>query len=121
MKEKIIDKAEWLGWQCRIKKLRRNKWRNKTMYSVWFQRYTSKGQDLNVELEIEKLSDLPCKLYEYWRGFDPDEQAMLWVGPDGHGKNGAPYSLKDILEDMYEADRLLEELYHVFKILFLKQ
>ena len=39
------------------------------------------------------------ELGEYIDGYDVDEETYLWLGPDGHGKNGAPYHIKDILED----------------------
>ena len=37
---------------------------------------------------------------------------MLWTDSSGHGKNGAPYRLKDIITDMEEVESRLEELYH---------
>ena len=33
---------------------------------------------------------------EYYENYDPDEEAYLWIGDDGHGKNGAPYRISDM-------------------------
>lgn len=38
-------------------------------------------------------------LDEYIENFDVDQETYLWLGHDGHGVNGAPYHIKDILED----------------------
>lgn len=39
--------------------------------------------------------------------FDPDYETYIWLGPDGHGSNGAPYRIRDILDEM---ERYAEEL-----------
>jgi hypothetical protein len=35
---------------------------------------------------------------------------MLWVDDSGHGKNGAPYRLRDIIDDMENVEEELLEL-----------
>lgn len=50
-------------------------------------------------------------VYDYWQSYDPDYEATLWIGQDGHGQNGAPYHISDIVHDMEECDNRLEELY----------
>lgn len=37
------------------------------------------------------------------------------IGNDGHGKNGAPYHIKDIVTDMEEAEKMIETLYETLK------
>ena len=44
----------------------------------------------------------------YYEGYDPDEEAMLWVGPDGYGKNGAPYRLTDVVKDMEQCEQMIK-------------
>ena len=44
----------------------------------------------------------------YYEDFDPDYEAYLWIGDDGHGRNGAPYHIKDIVSDMEEAAALVK-------------
>ena len=53
---------------------------------------------------IESLAD---EIEAYHEGFDPDYEASLWIGPDGHGHNGAPYHIKDIVADMEEAEDMV--------------
>lgn len=106
MTRKQIEQAtDNAGWNVTIEK-------DKQGYSVAFQMYTdTAGQDVNVELQVAKLDDLKHEVYEYWQNYDVDEEASLWIGDDGHGKNGAPYHISDILKDMQEVEDSLESLY----------
>lgn len=52
-----------------------------------------------------------CKsLEKYYEAYDPDYEAYPWIGPDGHGKNGAPYHIKDIVCDMEAAEAMIDML-----------
>lgn len=37
------------------------------------------------------------------------------MGTDGHGKNGAPYHIKDIVSDMEAAEAMIDTLYETLK------
>lgn len=39
-----------------------------------------------------------------------DSEAYLWLDDNGHGKNGAPYRMKDVLADMEAAEKYIESL-----------
>ena len=39
-----------------------------------------------------------------------DSEAYLWLDDNGHGKNGAPYRMKDVLADMEEAEKNIDSL-----------
>lgn len=54
---------------------------------------------------------------EYYENYDPDEEAYLWIGDDGHGRNGAPYRMRDVLDDMEEAEKMIETLLDAVKTL----
>lgn len=73
--------------------------------------YSPSGQDWHVEVAAENLSQLVHVLYSQWKDYDPDYEATLWIGEDGHGKDGAPYHIQDIVEDMMKCRRYLEYLY----------
>lgn len=45
-----------------------------------------------------------------YESYDPDEETALWIGEDGHGKRGAPYYLRDILETMEECEKEIKKL-----------
>lgn len=106
LKETIEKNANELGWE--------------TMFSEYddsicieFENYTPAGQDLIVSITIHKndgIDALRKELYEYSSGFDVDEQISLWIDESGHGKNGAPYRMKDILADMETAEEMIERL-----------
>lgn len=78
-----------------------------------FSQYTPYGQDFNMTCYLKDGN--PDTLVEdvenYYEGYDPDYEASLWIGSDGHGKNGAPYHLKDLVEDMEAAEQMIKELY----------
>ena len=52
-------------------------------------------------------------------GLHPDYEAYLWIGDDGHGRNGAPYHIKDIVSDMEEAEEQIYELLQAFEVEFI--
>ena len=105
MTRKFIEKAaEEAGWNVTITH------RNDGGYDVEFQMYTDFGQDVCECFCVKKLDDLPSEVYERYENYDPSEEAALWIGPDGHGKNGAPHDMEDILDDMKEVESLLENL-----------
>ena len=52
-------------------------------------------------------------ILSYYQDFDVSYETSLWIGSDGHGKNGAPYEIKDIYEDMEECHEFIMELYNI--------
>lgn len=86
-------------------------------FDVEFENYTDAGQDLVVSVIVPigfTIMQLANALREFWESYDPDEEASLWVGNDGHGTNGAPYRLSDILKDMNCAKKMIHHLYRRF-------
>lgn len=73
-------------------------------------KYSSAGQDFNITIDTEADPELFLhNLYERYSGFDVSEEASYWLDESGHGKNGAPYDMKDVYEDMEECrDNILE-------------
>ena len=92
--------------------LRATKWQD-----VNFAKYTSYGQDFNfsVELEDDDMEAFIDNIHEYYENFDVDEEAYIWIGSDGHGKNGAPYLIADIVKDMEEAEVMMADLHEAFR------
>lgn len=76
-----------------------------------FSQYTDFGQDFNFEVTMKNndIYTLIEDVNNYYEGYDPDEETMLWVGTDGHGRNGAPYRLSDVLKDMEQCERMIEK------------
>ena len=62
--------------------------------------YSPEGQDCSTSFKAGCFENLLRSMAEWVSDFDVDAEAALWIGDDGHGKNGAPYHIKDIVEDM---------------------
>lgn len=111
IQQKITEIAEILGWSVDFSEPQNGK------TDVNFAKYTSYGQDFNfsVELEDDDMEAFIDNVHEYYENFDVDEEAYIWIGSDGHGKNGAPYHIADIVKDMEEAEVMMADLYEAFK------
>ena len=70
------------------------------------------GKDFTTELTAERADPVNfLKALDYFiEGFDVDYETYLWLGPDGHGVNNAPYYIRDILEENEEYISQLEEI-----------
>lgn len=113
--QRITDIAEEKGWSVDVEDERQSNIRFE------FQRYTKYGQGFhfNAGMQGEDVDTLIDSVKEYYEGFDPDYEACLWIGDDGHGRNGAPYHIKDIVEDMEDADEKIYVLLQTFEMEFL--
>lgn len=81
-----------------------------------FSKYSPAGQDFDISIESSSsFEELLEHIKEYYDNFDVDEEAYIWLDSDGHGKNGAPYRMRDVLEDMEECRRMILELYNLLK------
>lgn len=105
--KKIISIAEINGWSVST-----DCSKNKCM-QFEFSQFTPAGQDFNFSAELTNhdCQTLIEDIKGYYEGFDPDMEACLWIGENGHGKNGAPYHIKDIVDDMSAAEDMVYQLY----------
>lgn len=81
--------------------------------------YTPYGQDFSFDIEVETtdtLEDVIKKIEDYVEGYDPDYETSLNI-KDGHGINGAPYHLRDILDDMEYVQGELKKLAKVIRVI----
>lgn len=86
----VFDEIEELGWCVREDGIN-------CSLSI----YSPAEQDFNVE--IEKTDDVNTfidNIYKAYENYDVSEETMLWIDENGHGRNGAPYELEDVLNDM---------------------
>ncbi len=76
--------------------------------------YSPEGQDCSATFKADYMENLLRDMAEWIYDYDADYQASLWIGDDGHGRNGAPYHLKDIVTDMEwwrdQINKLLDRL-----------
>lgn len=99
--EKLLDKARELDWVVTQE--------DDTIYN--FAKYSPAGQDFNMSIDTEDDVDLFLdNLYEYWQDYDPEQETMYWLDDTGHGKNGAPYHMRDLLDDMEACQDMIDDL-----------
>lgn len=77
-----------------------------------FSKFTPAGQDFSftATMKGKDLDNLIADMENYYDDFDVDEETYLWLDNRGHGKNGAPYRMRDVLEDMEAAGKMVEDL-----------
>lgn len=82
-----------------------------------FSKFTPAGQDFSFSATMKgnSLDTLIDDMEEYYESFDVDKETYLWLDNDGHGKNGAPYRMKDVLEDMEAAEQMIDSLIEAIK------
>lgn len=105
--DRITECAEAKGWSVHTSK--------NPKAEIWqfeLSQSTKAGQDFNFSTEMKDgdPDSLIKSVREYYEGFDPDEEAYLWIGEDGHGRNGAPYHIRDIVADMEDAESMVLDL-----------
>lgn len=103
--DRIIEIAESQGFSV-------NTETNEGNVEFTFSQCTDLGQDFSFEATMKdnNIYTLIREVNDYYEGYDPSEETMLWVGPDGHGKNGAPYRLTDVVKDMEQCEQMVKNL-----------
>ena len=107
----FLELAEELDWTYSISEAP-----NEGEVCVELEKESPNGQDFIATIRFEDGNeyDFIDSLRNYWQDFDPDEEATIWIGDDGHGRNGAPYRMREILDDMEDCKGMLRELYIAF-------
>lgn len=107
LQENLTSTAEQLDWTVTTEA------RNGSHTTFCFSKYTPYGQDFSFSAEtFDNDADVLLEnIYEYYQSYDPDYEAYLWIGDDGHGHNGAPYHIIDIVKDMKAAENMVYELH----------
>lgn len=106
LEDKIKLINGWNDWSAQIVE------RNGGTVICEFRNYSPARQDFffNVWTDGDG-SSLDHDIFEYYDNFDVSLEAYLWLDSDGHGKNGAPYDMKDVYEDMEDCAEMIKELY----------
>lgn len=79
--------------------------------SYLISKFSPCGQDCNASIDTENdVTRFVENIREYANDFDVSYETYLWLDDMGHGKNGAPYDMKDVYEDMQWWKDSLEEL-----------
>ena len=62
--------------------------------------FSPAGQENVVESSGETIEDVYQSIRDRGDGFDVSEEAYYWLDQFGQGKNGAPYDMRDVYNDM---------------------
>lgn len=110
--EKITEIGEKKGWKVDFSE------NDKTHVDVYFQRYSPAGKDFYMSIEIvdNDTEVFLQNLSDYYENFNPDGEALNWCDEEGHGTNGAPKRLKDIIIDFEGIEKEIKELLEVFNL-----
>lgn len=99
--KRLIEKVESLGWTVT------DEGDNQYLFS----KFSPAGQDFNTYVEGENAEEIIANLYERYENYDVSEETYLWLDDTGHGTNGAPYEMEDLLNDMKACEQMMLDLY----------
>ena len=112
--EKINEIAESEGWQVDYSYSgEKDSW---VIFS--FYKDSPAGQDFYFEVSVPNEDDedifydnVADAIYKYWEDFDVCYETYIWLDETGHGRNGAPYDMKDLYEDMQACEDMIHDLW----------
>lgn len=85
-------------------------------------KFSSAGQDFSFYTEIgETPEELQDNILARYEDFDVSQEAYYWLDDSGHGKNGAPYDMKDVYEDMEECQSFIYDAFCLVRNLMFEQ
>lgn len=89
--------------------------------SVCFSKYSPARQDFSISFDVSPdMTDFIPSLNQRIADYDVSEEAYVWLDESGHGKNGAPYDMKDLYEDIEACKNMTQEYSHDFEVLINK-
>ena len=104
----IIEVAEKEGFSVNT-----YKYPNNNSYGLEFYKMSSRGRDFGFGITMESgmdEHDIVDLIDDYFENFDVSYETYIWLDDEGHGKNGAPYDMKDVYDDTKECEKFIEEL-----------
>lgn len=102
---KLMKQIENLDWRV-------NKEREDST-CLELQKYSPAGQDFFITIDTENDRDIFLEnLYSYYENYDISYETYLWLDELGHGRNGAPYDMRDLYNDMEACEQMVYDLYH---------
>lgn len=83
--------------------------------TITFGRYSPAGQDFSFTIDNGSLEEIAANIYNHYEGYDVSYEASIWLDDWGHGKNGAPYDMRDVYDDMEACSEYIYELYEIIQ------
>lgn len=75
-------------------------------------KFSPAGQDFSIIVHGDNDPELARSICDAYSAFDPSAEAYAWLDSDGHGKNGAPYDMIDVVRDMMHCK---DEIYRLYQ------
>ena len=102
--EEFINIAESDSWTVTEEEYSNGK-------GLLFSKYSPAGQDFSISTgPFESAEELINSIHQRYVEYDVDSEAYLWLDSEGHGKNGAPYRMREgrkgIINDIPRMDIL---------------
>ena len=90
IKKVLEEAAEKLDWKIYY-----------NFNDITFTTFSPEGQECFITLDYpDTLDEIVSEIFYNYDTFDVSEETNNWLDNFGHGKNGAPYDMKDVYEDM---------------------
>ena len=112
--EKIYEIAEREGWKVDYEYTDEKE----TEICFSFNKYSPAGRDFYFEVFVPNNEDEDAfcynvihEIYKYLEHFDVCYETYIWLDESGHGKNGAPYDMKDLYEDTEYCKKMIHDLW----------
>jgi len=87
---------------------------DKVINTITFGKYSPAGQDFRFTVDCgNEIGDLSKSINRYFENYDVSEEAYIWLDNTGHGKNGAPYDMKDVYEDMQACEQFIDDMFFI--------
>ena len=112
--EKIYEIAEREGWKVDYSYTDEKE----TEVNFSFEKYSPAGRDFVFEICVRNEDDeytfcenVADAIYTYFENFDVSYETYIWLDENGHGRNGAPYDMKDLYEDTQACADMIHDLW----------
>lgn len=103
--QNVINKIEELEWHVQDEG-----------YYYLLSNFSPAGQDFNIQVDkTGEVNDFVENIYMVYENYDVSEETYLWLDNTGHGKNGAPFEMEDVLNDMKWCEHAIWKLYRDLK------
>ena len=100
--KKLFEKIEKLGWKVNVE----------SDELVSLSKYSPAGHDFYIDVDMEdNIDDFIENKYTCYDTFDVSYETYLWLDDTGHGRNGAPYDMRDLYNDMETCKNNIYKLY----------
>ena len=79
--------------------------------TLTFYKTAPNGLDFSFEVNIgDDINDFSRNIHNTFMDYDVSYETYLWLDNTGHGKNGAPYEMEDVLEDMKACEQYINDI-----------